>query len=76
MAADRSPLDTVREPVGRSGLVRPRQGRWIAGVSVGLARRVGIAPWIVRLAFVGALILPPPALIVYAALWLIMPSED
>ena len=75
MAADRSPLESVRAPVGRSGLVRPGQGRWMAGLAAGLGRRVGIASWIVRVAFVGALILPPPALIVYAALWLVMPSE-
>lgn len=58
------------------GLVRPRQGRVIAGVCAGLARRFGISPFAARLLFVFALlILPGSQIIVYPVLWILMPSE-
>lgn len=65
----------VRERVRTAGLVRPRRGRVIAGVCAGLARRVGAGPWLIRLAFVLSLLLPGPQILVYAALWVAMPSE-
>lgn len=57
-------------------LVRPREGRMIAGVCVGLARRFGWSPGLVRLLFVLSLLLPGTQVIVYIALWIIMPNED
>jgi phage shock protein C len=58
------------------GLVRPRQGRIIAGVCAGLARRFGISPFAARLLFVLVLlILPGSQIIVYPILWILMPSE-
>ncbi len=58
-----------------SPLHRPGQGRWIAGVALGLAHRLGIEPWIVR---VGFLILVPVGgvgIFLYAAGWLLIPDE-
>ena len=58
------------------GLVRPREGRVIAGVCAGLARRFGISPFAARLLFVLVLlILPGSQIIVYPILWILMPSE-
>jgi phage shock protein C len=49
-----------------NGLVRPRQGRVIAGVCAGLGRRFGISPFAARVLFVVVLlILPGSQLIVY-----------
>ncbi len=56
-------------------LTRPRNGRIIAGVCVGIARRFGISPFLVRLLFVLSLLLPGPQILIYLAMWIIVPSE-
>jgi phage shock protein PspC (stress-responsive transcriptional regulator) len=56
-------------------LVRPRQGRVIAGVCAGLARRFGMSPGVVRLLFVLSCLLPGPQFVIYLALWIVVPSE-
>ncbi len=58
-----------------SGLVRPRQGRMIAGVCAGLARRFGLSPTLVRVLFVISVVLPGPQVLLYVVLWILMPSE-
>ena len=64
------------EAFRRQGLVRPRQGRILAGVCAGLARRFGINPTIMRILFIVTLIvIPGSQLIVYPILWILMPSE-
>nr|MDT0660198.1 PspC domain-containing protein [Micromonospora sp. DSM 115978] len=57
-------------------LVRPRENRMIAGVCAGLARRFGVSAGLIRLLFVLSLLLPGTQVIVYLALWIIMPNED
>jgi phage shock protein PspC (stress-responsive transcriptional regulator) len=57
------------------GLVRPRQGRIVAGVLVGLAQRFGVSPTVVRLLFILSMLLPGPQVLAYIALWILMPSE-
>ncbi|MGW0432294.1 PspC domain-containing protein [Micromonospora sp. NPDC003197] len=57
-------------------LVRPRAGRMIAGVCAGLARRFGISTGMVRLLFLLSLLIPGSQVIIYLALWIIMPNED
>jgi phage shock protein PspC (stress-responsive transcriptional regulator) len=57
-------------------LVRPRRGRVIAGVCAGLARRLGVGPRSVRVAFVVSCLLPGPQVLLYFVLWLVMPSEE
>jgi phage shock protein PspC (stress-responsive transcriptional regulator) len=64
-----------RRWMGQQGLVRPRNGRLIAGVCAGLARRFGMPTGMVRLLFVLSVILPGPQVLVYIALWIVMPSE-
>lgn len=59
-----------------TALVRPSDGRWIGGVCAGLARRFGISPNVMRLIFVISCALPGPQILIYIALWILMPSED
>ncbi|WP_213454146.1 PspC domain-containing protein [Rhizomonospora bruguierae] len=56
-------------------LSRPRENRWVAGVCAGLARRLGWSPGLVRLLFLLSLLLPGTQVIIYLALWIVMPSD-
>jgi phage shock protein PspC (stress-responsive transcriptional regulator) len=58
-----------------NALVRPRSGRMIAGVCAALARRFDLKPWQVRLLFVLSCLLPGPQVLLYVALWIIVPAE-
>ena len=55
-------------------LIRPRRGRVLAGVCAGIADRFGWSRFTVRLLFVVSMLLPGPQVLLYAALWLLMPS--
>ncbi len=57
-----------------TALVRPRR-RVIAGVCAGLARRFDVSPTLVRVLFVASCLLPGPQVLLYVALWIILPSE-
>jgi phage shock protein PspC (stress-responsive transcriptional regulator) len=57
-------------------LVRPSRGRMIGGVCAGLARRFGVSANTMRLIFVISCLLPGPQILIYIALWILMPSED
>lgn len=57
-------------------LERPRNDRMIAGVCAGLARRFGWSTDLVRLLFVLSLLLPGTQVVIYLALWIIMPNES
>ena len=65
----------VKQRMAQQGLVRPRTGRFLAGVCAGLAKRFGMKPGVVRLLFVVSIVLPGPQFLVYIALWILMPSE-
>ena len=56
-------------------LVRPRRGRIIAGVCAGLAQRFSLSPTLVRLIFVLSVLLPGPQVVIYVALWILIPAE-
>ncbi|MCB7135939.1 PspC domain-containing protein [Cellulosimicrobium marinum] len=58
-----------------SSLSRPRQGRVIAGVCAGIARRFGWSPTVVRVVTVVSLLLPGPQVLAYLVLWLLMPED-
>ena len=68
-------MTTNRDSFRRHGLVRPRRGRVIAGVCRGLADKIGMRAWLVRLLAVLSIVLPGPQLIVYVGLWILMPSD-
>jgi phage shock protein PspC (stress-responsive transcriptional regulator) len=58
-----------------NALVRPRRGKVVAGVCAGLARRFDMSPTVVRLLFVLSFLLPGPQILLYVALWIILPAE-
>lgn len=58
-----------------TALVRPRQGKMIAGVCAGIAQRYGWSAGKVRLAFVLSCILPGPQFLIYLALWILIPKS-
>ncbi|HEU4421373.1 MAG TPA: PspC domain-containing protein [Pilimelia sp.] len=69
-------MDSVHDSFRQQGLVRPRDGRILAGVCAGLGRRFGIDPWPARLLFVLVLlVIPGSQLLIYPILWILMPSE-
>jgi phage shock protein PspC (stress-responsive transcriptional regulator) len=53
-----------------------RQAGWVGGVCSGVAARLNVDPLIVRGMVVVVAILGGPALIIYAAAWLLLPDED
>ncbi|GAB3662140.1 PspC domain-containing protein [Actinocorallia lasiicapitis] len=57
------------------GLYRPDHGRMIGGVCAALGRRFGMGTGMVRLLFVLSCLLPGPQFIIYAVLWIMIPSE-
>jgi phage shock protein PspC (stress-responsive transcriptional regulator) len=57
------------------GLVRPRRGKMIAGVCAALGRRYGINVLVMRVLFVVAALAGVPVLL-YVALWVLMPKEE
>ncbi|MBO3083760.1 PspC domain-containing protein [Cellulomonas fengjieae] len=69
-------MGAIHDGMARQGLVRPVEGRILAGVCAGLGRRFGINPLPARLLFVlGLLVLPGSQLIIYPILWILMPTE-
>ena len=57
-------------------LARPRRGRIIAGVCTAIARRFDLSPTLVRVIFLISLVLPGPQILLYLALWILIPAED
>ena len=56
-------------------LRRDASNRVIAGVCSGIARRYGLSPNGLRLAFVISCVLPGPQFIAYLLLWVLIPSD-
>lgn len=56
-------------------LIRPRNNRVIAGVCAALANRFGWNPTTVRVLFVVSIIIPGSQVLIYALLWILIPSE-
>lgn len=70
-------MNDIHQQFRQQGLVRPREGRVLAGVVAGLGRRFGIDPWPARLLFVLILmVIPGSQLLIYPILWILMPSEQ
>ena len=69
-------MNAVHDALAGHGLVRPRDGRMLAGVCAGLARRYGFDPWLTRLLFVLVLlVIPGSQILIYPLLWVLMPNE-
>jgi phage shock protein PspC (stress-responsive transcriptional regulator) len=58
-----------------STLIRPKQGRVIAGVCAALANRFDWNPTVVRVLAVLSLLLPGPQLVIYLVMWIVIPKE-
>jgi phage shock protein C len=72
----RATMNDIRDTFAHQGLMRPRQGRVLAGVCAGLGRRFGLDPWPARLLFILVLlVIPGSQLLIYPILWLLMPDE-
>jgi phage shock protein C len=61
---------------GNKRLIRPREGRMIAGVCAGIGQFFGIDPNIVRIVFAAlTLFSAGAAALVYLAAWVVVPEE-
>jgi phage shock protein PspC (stress-responsive transcriptional regulator) len=70
-------MNDIHQTFRQQGLVRPREGRVIAGVIAGLGRRLGLDPWLARLLFVLILmVIPGSQILIYPILWILMPNEQ
>ena len=66
-------LAGARAWFAQKGLSRPREGRLLAGVCAGFARRYDINPLVARLlGIAGVLVLSP---LVYVAAWVLLPND-
>lgn len=69
-------MESIHSTFHQAGLVRPQEGRVLAGVCAGLGRRFGLDPWPARLLFVLILLIVPGSqFLIYPVLWILMPSE-
>ncbi len=67
------PVPAAPAPQRTPSLVREPSGRAIAGVATGLARHLGVRVAWVRLAFVALVLFDGVGVLLYAALWLLVP---
>jgi phage shock protein C len=67
-------LSGARAWFAEHGLVRPRRGKMIGGVCAALGRRYGVNVLVMRVLFVVAALAGVPVLL-YVALWVLMPRE-
>ena len=83
MADTATPTETLEQPAPPPGnrffewmrsLDLPREPGWIGGVCAGIAAKLGIDPLIVRGIVVVIAIFGGPALLFYAAAWLLLPD--
>ena len=69
-------MESIHSTFANAGLVRPQEGRVLAGVVAGLGRRIGLDPWPARLLFVLLLlVIPGSQILIYPILWVLMPDE-
>lgn len=68
----------ANQPVGVNfdGIVRPRIGRTVAGVCLGIARRYGWDVSAVRVAWLLAVVLFGTGVLAYIILWIAIPEES
>ena len=66
-------LSGARAWFAAKDLTRPREGRVLAGVSAGLARRYDLNRLVARLIVIASILLLTP--LVYVAAWILMPKD-
>lgn len=57
-------------------LSRRTHGKMIAGVCGGIADRFGTSATLVRLLFLVSMLLPGPQILIYAAMWILIPQRS
>lgn len=67
---------TTESPVETQELLRPLEGRVLAGVSQGLANRFDLPVWVPRAFFIVCAFFGGLGIVLYAAGWALMRSED
>jgi phage shock protein PspC (stress-responsive transcriptional regulator) len=67
-------LDGARAWFAHKGLTRPREGRILAGVAAGFARRYDINPLVARIGAVASIVFLSP--VFYIGAWILMPQDD
>jgi phage shock protein PspC (stress-responsive transcriptional regulator) len=72
LPADNS-LGGARAWFAENDLTRPNDGRMLAGVSAGFARRYNVNPLVSRIATLTTVLVLTP--LVYIALWVLMPKD-
>ena len=60
---------------GEKKLVRPRDGRMVAGVCAGIGKYYGLDPTLVRVGWVLMVCLAGTGLLAYVICWVIIPEE-
>jgi phage shock protein C len=65
----------ARAPAARRRLMRPREGRAIAGVCLGFAEYFDLDVSLIRLIWVLVAIFGGTGFLAYAIAWIVMPSE-
>jgi phage shock protein PspC (stress-responsive transcriptional regulator) len=73
---DTAVTDTSERQRRTGALVRPLEGRMIAGVAKGVADNFGISDWIPRIFFVVTAFMGGFGIVLYAAGWAFIRSED
>jgi len=68
-------MSTHTSPTSHPSLTRPESGRMIGGVCAGIARRFGWNVSVVRVLTVASILIPGPQVIIYLALWLLIPAD-
>ena len=56
-------------------LSRRTNGKMIAGVCGGIADRFGMSATLVRLLFLLSMLLPGPQILIYVAMWILIPKR-
>ncbi len=74
---EQSTTTTTESPTeSRPELVRPVEGRVLAGVSIGLANRLDMPAWLLRAAFIVSAFFGGLGIALYAAGWALIRAED
>ena len=67
-------LAGARAWFAHKGLSRRREGRMLAGVVAGFARRYDVEPLVARVLAIAVMVVLTP--LAYVAAWILMPNED
>jgi phage shock protein C len=68
-------IGSMEDANGHKQLMRPRQGRMVAGVCAGLSDYFGVDPNLVRLIFAALVIFGGAGALMYLVAWLVIPEE-